>query len=78
MKITSRSLGDNSHAEPRTGDDFSRRPRDSAARHLGEAQAGIGEAQESLRDAPGSPGKLQEQLRNEQREFQKICFFSIL
>ena len=31
----------------------------------------LGGAQESLRDAPGAPGKLQEQLRNEQIEFEE-------
>ena len=32
-------------------------------------------AQESPRDAPGAPGKPQEQLRNEQREFQEKQVF---
>ena len=33
----------------------------------------LGGAQESVREAPGAPGTPQEQLRNEQREFQKTC-----
>ena len=32
-------------------------------------------AQESSRDAPGAPGKPQEQLRNDQREFQQNRVF---